>query len=364
MINLNDLKNEMVNVPISDPVFLYIGVGTASNDKKILLLEHYHQFPPFLQDMRNKVPNLHVFLLLIDPCQESPPYVATQYKLEDPNNSECHYQSDFLQTFVYRVSVYTDADIYSDNDGLNITAMLRDLNQFAKEKHISLLYHDFTGRRTNILAEYFDGENKEHLDQIIYGMSAREDHGCFFDLTLPTAYFPYKLDYRENRRPLIKMFNYYHYLFNNRYPESAKDLQTYPKEMHVIASAQKQQIIHIIRVFFKTTIITLLRHVRKIQIDKSAQEEAQEQEEARESYAYNIKYLFRVLPKLYREMFTELYKEKDYDLLFELLFNYGANELDILAQLKDIDMTGEDLLTFITLNEDPYKWYNDINGLL
>ena len=60
----------------------------------------------------------------------------------------------------------------------------------------------------------------------------------------------------------------------------------------------------------------------------------------------------------------ELYKEKDYDLLFELLFNYSAGELDLLAQLKDMDMSGEDLLTFITLNEDPYKWYNDMNEII
>jgi hypothetical protein len=356
MINLNDLKNEINSVPIAEPVFLYIGVGAAAYDKKILPLEHYQQFPPFLQDMYNKVPNLHLFLLLIDPYHENPPYVATQYKLEDPNKSECHYRSDFLQTFVYRLSVYTDADLNANANGLNITPMLRDLNQFAKEKQISLLYHDFTGRKTALLAEHFDGENKEHLDQIIYGMSAREDHGCFFDLTLPTAYFPYKLDYHENKRPIIKMFNYYYYLFNNRYPQSSEDLQTYPKEMHPFASAQKQQMIQIIRTFFKTTNLSVLRQVRKLQLSEANAHDAVDAEDS--------KYLFNDLPKLYREMFTELYKEKNYNLLFELLFNYSSSELDLLAQLKDMDMSGEDLLTFITLNEDPYKWYNDMNEIM
>jgi hypothetical protein len=27
-------------------------------------------------------------------------------------------------------------------------------------------------------------------------------------------------------------------------------------------------------------------------------------------------------------------------------------------------LTGEDLLTFITLDEDPYKWYNTMNEML
>ena len=63
-------------------------------------------------------------------------------------------------------------------------------------------------------------------------------------------------------------------------------------------------------------------------------------------------------------MFMELYKEKDYDLLCELMFNYTASELNILVKLKDMDMSGEELLTFITLDEDPYKWFNDMNGLI
>ena len=146
------------------------------------------------------------------------------------------------------------------------------------------------------------------------------------------------------------MFNYYYYLFNNRYQESAEDLQTYPPEMHALASAQKEQMIQIIRTFFKTTNLSVLRQVRKLQLEPVDE--------------VDNKYIFNDLPKFYREMFTELYKEKDYDLLFELLFNYSAGELDLLAQLKDMDMSGEDLLTFITLNEDPYKWYNDMNEII
>jgi hypothetical protein len=75
-------------------------------------------------------------------------------------------------------------------------------------------------------------------------------------------------------------------------------------------------------------------------------------------------YIFNDLPSLYRRMFTDLYKEKEYNLLYELLFNYTASELDILSKLKQMVMTGEEILTFITLNEDPYKWHNAINGIM
>ena len=360
MINLNDLKNEIINCPQTEPVFLYIGVGAAATNKEHLSLANYQQFPPFLQEMHNKVPNLHLFLLLIDPYHESPPYVATDYNLQE--YSETHYKNDLIQVFVYRQSVYTDVDL--DADSINITPMLSDLNQFSKERDISLLYHDFTGRSTALLAEHFDRENKDYLDQIIYGMSAREDHGCFFDLTQPTAYFPYKLDYQENRRPLIKMFNYYYYILSKRYDESEEGLQTYPEDMRQLALVQKEQIIGILRTNFKNINLSVLRQVRKVQLDQAVDEVDAHNDIAQAANADYSKYLFRDLPKFYREMFIELYKEKDYDLLCELMFNYTASELNILAQLKCMDMSGEELLTFITLDEDPYKWFNDMNGLI
>ena len=351
MINLNDLKNEIAEIPAEEPVFIYVGVGTAASRKEHLPLEHYHQFPPFLQDLHNKIPKLHLFLVLIDPLQENPPYVVTDYMLK---GNDTHYKSEFIQTFVYRDQVYNDPDL--NENGLNITPMLRDLNEFAKEKQVSLLYHDFTGRQTALVAEYFDCENKEYLDQIIYGMSAREDHGCFFDLTEPNAYFPYKLVHPENSRPIVKMFNYYKYCVNQTYAESAIELQTYPEEMQDLATVQKDQIIRTIHTQFKTTNLSALRQVRKLLLEDQAQQAEEDHNMAN--------YIFNDLPKFYREMFKDLFKEQEYDLLYEMVFNYSASELEKLAQLKELALSGEDLLTFITLDEDPYKWYNTMNEML
>ena len=264
-----------------------------------------------------------------------------------------------MQVFVYRQNVYTDPDLLEN--GLNITPMLRDLNQFAKEKQVSLLYHDFTGRQTALLAEYFDSENKDYLDQIIYGMSGREDHGCFFDLTQPTAYFPFKLDYHGNRRTVIKMFNYYNYCVNKTYDISKKELETYAPEMHSMALAQKEQVIRTIHTQFKVTNISALRQVRKYLLQAEQHIAAQHIAEQHQAQA---EHNFNDMPKFYREMFADLFKEKDYSLLYELLFNYCASELDKLTNLKDMALTGEDLLTFITMDEDPYKWYNTMNEMI
>jgi hypothetical protein len=369
MLNLDDLKNEIVTIAADHPVFIYVGVGAAATfgAERTLPLEQYQQFPPFLQDMRNLMPKLHMFLLLIDPQHENPPRVATDYALHDAYNSQCHYRNaeGTLHAFVYRYMVYTEADIHHRDESLDITSTLRELNNFAKEKQVSLLYHDFSGRRTGLLAEYFDQENREHLDQIVYGLSAREDHGCYFNLLEPHAYFPIRLDKSEpNERPIVKMFNYYKYSVNDHLSLkelSVKELAMYPPEMHSFAEIQKKQIIQILYNQFKNSHLSILRQIRKKFIDV---EQDLEPAQSEIEHEYQSKYIFNELPYHLRKMFTELFKAKDYSLLYELLFNHSARELDTMAKLKEMDMSGTEILSFITLNEDPYQWYNTIKDII
>ena len=378
------IKKEIMKVPAAHPVFIYVAVGAASATlgKAPLAADQYQQFPPFLQNMRNTIANLHLFLMLIDPYQENPPQVAMDYDLQckedqaeedqakegqakEDRAKEGHFSNNegTFQVFVSRQAVYTDADLLKDYSERyhNITEPLRDLNTFAKENRASLLYHDFSGRKTALVAEYFDKENQDHLDQIIYGLSAREDHGCFFDLTQLNAFFPFRLD-TTAERPVVRMFNYYKFIVNATYglkEEIQNELAEFPREMHPLAETQREQIIKILGDQLKNINLSLLRQVQaeQVQADKVQADKAQAQEPVND-------YTFNQLPHLYRDMFLELYKEKEYSLLYELLFNYTASELDILAQLKNLVMSGDELLTFITLDEDPYKWYNTLNSLL
>ena len=341
-------------VPARHPVFIYVGVGAASatGGKTPLSLDHYHQFPPFVQNLRNSLPDLHVFLVLMDPYQENPPQVAVDHDLHQTQDAS-HYRNmeGTFQTFVYRKAVYTQADIVNGN---NITETLRDLNAFAKEKCASLLYHDFSGRNIALVAEYFDRENQDHLDQLVYGLSAREDHGCYFDLTQPHAFFPWRLD-TSTERPVVKMFNYYKYIVNEHI---AQEIEAYPPEMHNLMEIQREQIIKSIREQFKNIHLSLLR---QIQVQAAEHLHAEQQAQAAEHLHADT---FNQLPQLYRQMFLELSNEGEYSLLYELLFNYSASQLDILAKLKGLAMRGDELLTFITMDSDPYKWYNVMNTIL
>ena len=357
-MDFNNLKNEILKLPLDEPVFIYIGVGTLAGlleSDGTLAQANYHQYPPFIQDLRNRVNQLNIFLVLIDPMQENPPYMVKDFPIFREVHAD-HYKSedDLLRIFVYRKAVYTEPDDHRE-DAINITETLRDLNDFALLNRASLLYHDFTGRRTANIAEYFDRDYVNNLDQIVYAMSAREHHGCYFDLSKPNAYFATKVELANNNaaltRPIIKMFNYFKFIVNGQYLKACEEMKTYPVYMQPFIEEQKQHIISDIRNEFKNTNISTLRQIKKILLNPG------------EDVDPNI-YLYNGFNKPRREMLLELLKAKEYELLSEILFNMCASQLEILARLKDLDLTGEQLLSFITADPDPYQWYKSIGALL
>lgn len=382
----NDIKNTIRTIPTEFPVFIYFGVGTAAgllNAEQKLDDANYHQYPPFVQNLHNNFPTMRVILALIDPQQENPPYVAVHQHMQPSNNPD-HYtnQDSTLQVFVWRQDIYTApyASDVSTNPAAycDITSELRALNQFAIEHRVSLLYHDFTGKPVRLLAEYFENDFPHHLDQVIYGMSAREDHGCYFDLTQPNAFFPIRLEgnlpvsaapliirrlrqeaqanANNNDRPLLKMFNYYRSIVNNTLEKIPLEIAEYPFYMsETLISVQRDQIINEYKRQFKQTLLTLLRQIRFVLIHPDNEEKTRELQH---------NYVLREIPFFQRQLFIELLQAKEYQLLYDLLFDYTAAQLNIIAQIMGIDFTGEEMLKGITCDEDPYKWYNNIKLFL
>jgi len=368
-MDFNTLKNEIIKAPSSEPVFIFIGVGTMAgllNDDGTLAQENYHQFPPFVQDLRNRVDNINLFLVLIDPLQENPPYLTRDFPVQEVATDHYKNQDRRLQVFVHRKVVYTEPDErkYYDENAVNITDILRDLNDFAVANSASLLYHDFTGRRTATLAEYFEHDYANVLDQIVYGMSARVNHGCYFDLSKSNAYFAIKLadpkpTVRKGVRaceagrlaPVVKMFNYFKFILNAKYEKVSEEIKTYPDYLHLFIEEQKQNIIHDIRTEFKNVNIATLRQIKKILLNPD------------DDVDPNI-YLYNGFNRYQRDMLLELLHIKEYNLLCEILFNICASQLEVLARLKNMDLSGEEILKFITADPDPYQWYKSIDGLL
>jgi len=441
-----DIKERISVIPLNEPVFIYIGVGTCAglkNKEGILEPQNYHQYPPFLQDLKNKIAELNLFIVLIDPFQEQPPYLlADKGLLLNNNNNINNNNIDASACVTDRIaasaptasaiaahaatasaiaahaapaatasaiaahaatasgiavysllqSVYTDPyDCYGDS--INITTDLRDINKYAMEENITLLYHDFTGRRNSVLAEYFDPELKNHLNHIVYGMSARQDHGCYFDLSEASSYFPWgrclsvtpalapggvqvccEMGGRSNqltsinhsfipppppslpsdrkRNCLVQLFNIFHYIVNDSLNLIARDTHFYSSpvavDVNTLINTQIEQVISTIKSDLINHMLSLLRVIFRLIVGDEQRAEI------------NIDYCFNFIAKPYREEFLKLYNENKYLELYNKLIDYFSRYVGIAGKLKNHDLSGKEILQFIVYGDKPYEWYSNI----
>jgi len=318
---------------------IYLGVGTAAGLREpdgTLLPKNYHQFPPFLQDLKNSLPDMQLHIILIDPRQEDPPYMVQDKNLISDNS---------IIIYTLRTDVYTEPyKEYNHNNGQDITSLLRDLNEYVMHNNVAFLYHDFTGKNNKILAEFFDEELGEHLDHVIYGLSLREDHGCYFDLTEPCSYHPYYLTATGQ----LKFYNLYYYTINNKIHLLQQDIvRKYITEnnsnQHIIA-AHNNHIQEIIKKEVLNVVLQALRVVFRLITT----------EEADKDLAFNY---FQPNKRL---ICLTLYQEKNYTELYTYLLTEFGKKIDIFANLKGLDLTGREILEFITLDDDPFMWYNNV----
>lgn len=201
------------------------------------------------------------------------------------------------------------------NEYINITEQLRKLNLFAIENNITTLYHDFTGRKNSLLAEYFDRELYEHLDHIIYSLSAREDHGCRFDLTDISSYFPFRIDFEQfinhNKRVIIRLFNIFKFITMDTIKEKLEiETMKYPPYMKLMIEKQKEQVIKTIKDELINGIFSNLRIILRFVKGEEKYEE--------------IKYVnyFNKLPECEKNKALSIYHEKDFNKLFDFLITY------------------------------------------
>jgi hypothetical protein len=355
------IKSERKNI-------IYLGVGTYAGLKEAdgsLLPKNYHQYPPFLQSLKNSHADASLSILLIDPCQENPPYMVEdkglvpKYKGLVPQDKGLVPQDkglvpddiytspdQSLTLYTLRQTVYTDPYEKNNDDYLNITAHLRDLNNYAIANNVLFIYHDFTGRNNRLLAEYFDAEIKTHLDHIIYGLSLREEVGCYFDLTRLSSYHPV---YRTAQGAL-KVFNVYDYIVNDKLNVmcSTPMLETNT----AMVNAHMQRLLLIVKQDLHNIVLQALRVVFRL----ITGEEVKAFDKDATEYTY-------FSPEK-RDRCLNFCREKNYGDLYDFLLTEFGKKLDVVAYIQKLDMTGREILEFITLGDDPYKWYDNVKHFL
>jgi hypothetical protein len=371
-----DIKNTINNQEEPAPALIYTGIGTVAglrNENGQLDSMNYHQYPPFLQDLKNKYPFLSLFIVLIDPCQENPPYMIADKGFLDNNvesNNNIKYKYDIkaekITVYVLKQNVLTEpyidpyADDLFDANNNNINAMtditndLRDLNQYAALKeNVTTVYHDFTGRRNDLLAEYFDEEiAAADLNHIIYGLSVREDHGCYFDLNEITSYMPYCLKNKGEGASRIEFFNIFQYIKENRIKDIASDAKKYypPEMIHI----QNEKVFAAIKTEFKNHIFSTMRVLLKL---------IRGEEKIEDGDVNNYLYIFRYIPKTKRRIVEEKFKQGLFREVFDYLIDVFSVKMETLVKLKQLDLTGKELIQFVINEheEDMYNWYDNLN---
>ena len=340
----------------NNPIVIYTGVGVAAHGAAPVEPQHYHQYPPFLQKIKNEVRDSTIFLVLIDPFLEPVPVVVRDFNLvlDSPFVEVYVDKTHSLYVYCVRQWVYTDVDTPVTQDGAqNITATLRDLNAFAQAQQITTLYHDFSGRRNNLLAELFDVELAEHLDTIIYGFMLRADLGCYVDLLSELACFPYLLVGRHLRKQ-VQFLNIYKFVETNTMAHCTLETQ----QKNVVQQWRTEFIRQSLAIF------RLILRLRQLAEQGPAEQGPAEQGPAEQGPAEqgpggHVDVFFQHLPYATQERCKHLIQNQMYDELYDLMFTYFSQHLERYTRLNEMDLTGRELLTFILKGTKPYDWTNN-----
>ncbi len=192
---------------------IFISVGSAANmemkKEDTLHQKDMHQYPPYIQNIKQMFPMLPIHLILIDPWLTTPSYIVKNLEKED-KRYDIDVEFDNIYHFENSTNVYEFKDyvtykgMSNDNKEFDITNMLEELNDFCITNNHILLFHDFSGRNTWKLAYYFDKKLNQCDSSIIYDITLRMEGTCSIDLTNPTFSLPLFFDDEK-----ISIFNPY-----------------------------------------------------------------------------------------------------------------------------------------------------------
>lgn len=208
-------------------VTIYIGIGSAAhrielhNNTEYKIDPRYDQeFPCFMRDLKEKYLEDPVYIFLIDPMLEEPPFIvcngAKQFNnsnWEIVNDMEYYNENTNIHVFPLRFYVSYINEIYKHGESMDIMPFFDELNKKSIENNWLTIIQDYTGRNISYIGEYYDKSLENHRNHIIYGIGVRKDGGCDIDLTDPLCKFVYD---KNDEDTGIKVFNPYDYDEDNR----------------------------------------------------------------------------------------------------------------------------------------------------
>ena len=114
-------------------------------------------------------------------------------------------------------------------------------------------------------------------------------------------------------------------------------------------NSQKQQVIKTIKKELKDNTLTLLRLISRLNSGNEQRENI------------NTEYFLTNLPELERKEAISLYNDLNYNKLFDYLLDYYSNTIEIIIKIKRLNLTGREIMRFITNDQNIYNWYKNID---
>ena len=365
-----NIFSEINTIPEEAPVLIYVGVGTFaglmedSDNGRFLAEGNYHQYPPFVKSLKREIKDLYLYIVLIDPLQENPPYMITDKKhgenFSKIEEDKFKSQDKHITTYVLRKNVTFDTYInplHKDEEREereerykvhNISEDMNFLNHKCIENTYSLLYHDYSGRQVKYVAEQYDSSLRMYLDRIVYGFNSREDTGCYFNMCKPEAFLPYRIKFNRHRKSL-KFFNIYKYIVCKKYEKIDEAIDVYEEKYIEMILNQRYKILENICADFTNFNLAILRALHK------------------KIHGEDLKIYeghFYTLPKDLKIKIMTMLNKEQYSEMFESLIEHYSKEMAIVAVLKQLNVSGLSLLNSIISNPNPYLWINEMKRII
>lgn len=350
---------------------IYVGIGVAAHmrtfekvgNKDICKLnqEYDQQRPVCLGTLKTHLPFEPMHCFFIDPCLENPPHIVTdssgkrlgeEWEVDKYDNNIYHNDTSNIHVYACRfcathVSDYNRDELMKNNHRadllhyVDITKFLDTLNELAIKNKWFVLYHDFTGRDINPIANHYDDFLGDHRNHIVYGIGMRQDGGCYIDLRKPECdfYYTWSNDSIEVLNPFMYEGKLKELIQLTKYIADEIDaytLKVIEEQIKVLIKSKLQFILEtIIEVFRKVSILRTRKDITPI---------------TEKQYSYFV--------KKYNINFPELIATDSYDELYRQLCIAVEKELKIFFDYFISDNNfATNLMIELMSQPDEYKWH-------
>lgn len=226
----DDTLSLVYDIISREPSLVYVSIGSAVHAAEptggILRLDEgmNHQYPPFIQRIKHRYPELPVVCVLIDyDLKEDPFMVKSGYVRgdtdkdniagldegwrlvhRDHNNRLKLYSDKFTKN--YCVAIYDEVkycDLFEERDNTlqDITDFLNMLAEMSVGSDGVMVFHDFTGKDFRYYSEFMYDRYRDDMNRLMIGLGCGEMNGCYPDLT--AVMYMVDIDYDDDKLTLM-----------------------------------------------------------------------------------------------------------------------------------------------------------------